>query len=1071
MKYLFLFLFLYPILTFSQIQEKLIGSVPIQNFAPKDYKGEPQVNCVAKDSRGVLYFGHNNGISIFDGTNWTTLTADDKAVQFIYISPNDRIIIGSEGQFGELINNEKGRFKFKVLSKEISAKNEMSTIFSINQIGDQFILSDNDYLYLFEDENKFEIIPAKGAVQEVYVINGELYVNIKQEGLFFLNKRNGLTPYEGNEILKNKKINQVLPYGKDSILIVDSEHLYVSPKRKISLRGITLPTDQMHTYSSSYALGNQDFLIGLSNAGAARLNNKFEILEIFDKENGLINNSIKSYCETQDGNIAVSTENGISIIQYHSAIRTFNSKENIHGPMEAVFGNGDKLIVVGKEGVFYLDRNEQATFKEINNLGQVGFGGGVIDSIPYVVLYDGVFMLANDSLTNVNNDIAWTVFQYDQNHYFVGGENEFVLYKKDINNSWKELLRTPLRSSVKTFFKDLNGVLWMGTYRGEGGLYRLEPEFNNNSNFDSGILTYFDQKDLGIDGDVCVFGNENQALFGSRTGVLFYNELTNTFEYSKDFEALKNKPVNLAAYDNRGNLWGFEIKNNEDRALVYIDTNSNSHREGFNIVNENLIYGIYASSYNDVWLAGAGGLFLFSHSEDNKFSPFHTFFKGISIGDSLVHLGNFKTNTGFSFEQLDPNQFIFPYSKTAINFTFGATNFTDVKNTVFSYYLEGFDQSWSEWTKDNNVKYTNLPEGKYILKVKSLNSSGVSGIPTEIKFEILAPWYRTWSFYAIVLVLGITIIYLLFRHRTATLRKRQVVLEQTIKDRTAEVIVQKQEAELQRDLAQKEHQIAEEQKHLVEEKNKEISDSINYAERIQFSMLANEELVQQYLKDYFIFFQPKDVVSGDFYWASELKNGKLALVNADSTGHGVPGAIMSMLNMNSLKEAVSGKELTQPHEILNYTRSIIKETLENDGSAEGGKDGMDCSLMVFDLEHNKIQFAAAGNPVWIVRNNELIEFKGDKMPVGKHDRDYESFTTQEFEVQKGDIIYTLTDGMPDQFGGPKGKKFMYKKLKNLLVEISTLPLATQHSTLRTEMGAWMGDEEQVDDVCIIGVRV
>jgi len=153
------------------------------------------------------------------------------------------------------------------------------------------------------------------------------------------------------------------------------------------------------------------------------------------------------------------------------------------------------------------------------------------------------------------------------------------------------------------------------------------------------------------------------------------------------------------------------------------------------------------------------------------------------------------------------------------------------------------------------------------------------------------------------------------------------------------------------------------------------------------------------------------------------------------------------------------------------TRKIIKETLQNDGSEEGGKDGMDCSLMEFDLDNNKVRFAAANNPVWIVRKGELIEFKGDKMPVGKHDRDSNSFTTQEFEVLKDDVIYTLTDGMPDQFGGPKGKKFMYKRLKNLMVEISTLPMNIQHDTLKKEMDEWMAEEEQVDDVCIIGVRV
>ncbi len=1071
MKFFLVCFYLIPIIAFSQIKEKFIGNVPVQNFAPKDYRGEPQVNCVTKDSRGVLYFGHNSGLSIFDGTDWAAVKVDDKSVQSIYISTNDRIFIGSEGQFGELVNNDKGLFEYVILSKEIEEKNEINTIFSINKIDNRVFFSDLNHLYILDENKNIEIITSEETVQETYVVGNTMYINLQKLGLYYLNKDNELTPYEGNESLIEKKINQVLPFGKDSILIVTSTHLYTSPKNKIDLNIEPFSLDNQFAYTTSHALGNQDFLIGLSSSGTARINSKFELLEIYNIENGLINNSLKSYCETLDGNIAVTTDNGISLIQYKSPIRTFNKNENIHGPMEAVFGQGDQVVVVGKEGVFYLDRAKQSSFTEVNNLNQVGFGGGYIDSLPFIVLYDGVFKLQNDSLYNVNYDIAWTVFQYDENHYLVGGENEFIIYHKNDNKDWAEIQRTPINSNAKTFFKDKNGSLWIGTYRGEGGLYYFEPEFNKNKNYNSGDLRYYNQDQIGADGDVYVFGKEGEPYFGTRKGILEFAKNEESFIPSVAYANLNGFEIPIATFDYNSNLWSLKVTNVSKRSLVYMDQNQVEHGEDFNLINENMIYGIYPENANDVWLAGPDGLFLYSFNNSNETPVFQTYFKGVSIGDSLVHSGNYKTNSGFSFTQLDPNQFVFPYAKTAVKFRFGATNYTDAKNTKFSYYLEGFDETWSAWTNDYNVQYTNIPEGKYTLKVKSINSSGVEGVPSEVKFEILPPWYRTWWFISIVVILVLAIFYLLFMLRTATLRKRQVELEQTIKERTAEVIEQKKEAETQRDLAQKEHQIAEEQKHLVEEKNQEISDSINYAERIQRAMLANEKIVQQYLKDYFIFFQPKDVVSGDFYWASILNNGNLALVNADSTGHGVPGAIMSMLNMNSLKESVSGKGLVIPHEILNNTRTIIKETLLNDGSAEGGKDGMDCSLMEFDLEHNKIRFAAANNPVWIVRNSELIEFKGDKMPVGKHDRDSETFTTQEFEVNKGDVIYTLTDGMPDQFGGPKGKKFMYKRLKNLLIEISTLPMNTQHDTLKKEMTEWMADEEQVDDVCIIGVRI
>lgn len=271
-------------------------------------------------------------------------------------------------------------------------------------------------------------------------------------------------------------------------------------------------------------------------------------------------------------------------------------------------------------------------------------------------------------------------------------------------------------------------------------------------------------------------------------------------------------------------------------------------------------------------------------------------------------------------------------------------------------------------------------------------------------------------------------------------------------------------------LLEKQNRIIAQQKNIVEEKNKEISDSINYAERIQRCFLASKDLMDNALKDYFILFQPKDIVSGDFYWASTLSNQCFILATADSTGHGVPGAIMSLLNTTALENAIESG-LTEPAEILSHTRKTIKERLKKDGSLDGGKDGMDCSLISFNSQRTEMKYAAANHLIWIVRNNQVIELKGDKMPVGKHDNDMMPFTQNEIELQNGDMIYTLTDGFPDQFGGINGKKFMYKKLKEILVEVSILPPLEQHVQLQKILKDWMKNTEQVDDITLIGIRV
>jgi len=280
------------------------------------------------------------------------------------------------------------------------------------------------------------------------------------------------------------------------------------------------------------------------------------------------------------------------------------------------------------------------------------------------------------------------------------------------------------------------------------------------------------------------------------------------------------------------------------------------------------------------------------------------------------------------------------------------------------------------------------------------------------------------------------------------LAESERILEQKVIERTEEVV---------------------RQRHIVEEKHKEITDSINYAERIQRSFLATKELLDENLKDHFVFFKPKDIVSGDFYFAEKLTNNNFLLATADSTGHGVPGAIMSLLNITSLEKAIENQD--QPSDILNTTRKIIIERLKNDGSTEGGKDGMDCSVICFDFKKKKIIISASNNPVWIVRGSETIEIKPDKMPVGKHDKQDVSFTQQTIDIKKGDVIYTLTDGFSDQFGGSLGKKFMSKKLRELLSKNAHLPMEEQRSILENTFISWVGDLEQIDDVTLIGVRV
>jgi PAS domain S-box-containing protein len=258
------------------------------------------------------------------------------------------------------------------------------------------------------------------------------------------------------------------------------------------------------------------------------------------------------------------------------------------------------------------------------------------------------------------------------------------------------------------------------------------------------------------------------------------------------------------------------------------------------------------------------------------------------------------------------------------------------------------------------------------------------------------------------------------------------------------------------------------QKEIIEEKNKEVMDSIHYARRIQRAMITSDIYFNKHLKEHFIFYQPKDIVSGDFYWAHE-SGSKFFLITADCTGHGVPGAFMSLINIASLNEVLVEKKITSPDLILNEVRLNIIKALNPEGTEEG-KDGMDCILCSFDFNSMTLEYAAANNSFYLIRNKELIICAADKMPVGKGEND-KSFTLNTIKLQPGDSLYLLTDGYADQFGGPKGKKYKYKQLEELLVSANDEPLAQQKILLEKSFNSWKGNLEQVDDVLMIGIKV
>ena len=296
--------------------------------------------------------------------------------------------------------------------------------------------------------------------------------------------------------------------------------------------------------------------------------------------------------------------------------------------------------------------------------------------------------------------------------------------------------------------------------------------------------------------------------------------------------------------------------------------------------------------------------------------------------------------------------------------------------------------------------------------------------------------------------LVLVIVFLIFIfNRLRITKKQKEVIEQ-----------QKLEVEQQKNIVEHAHS-------QLEEKNQEIMDSITYAKRIQNAILPPNKLVNKYLSNSFILYKPKDIVAGDFYWLEHIGD-KVLFAAADCTGHGVPGAMVSVVCHNALNRSVREYGLTDPGAILDKTREIVVQEFEK--SDEEVKDGMDIALCL--LEGNKLHYAGAHNPLWIIRKGEIIETKANKQPIGQFDNP-EPYTTHSFKLEKGDSIYIFSDGYVDQFGGEKGKKFKTKAFRDLLLSIQDNTMEEQKSIIDDVFEKWKENLEQLDDVCVIGIHV
>jgi serine phosphatase RsbU (regulator of sigma subunit) len=402
--------------------------------------------------------------------------------------------------------------------------------------------------------------------------------------------------------------------------------------------------------------------------------------------------------------------------------------------------------------------------------------------------------------------------------------------------------------------------------------------------------------------------------------------------------------------------------------------------------------------------------------------------------------------------------------------------FQHTDKVKFQWKLEGIDNNWTPPIQKNEAVYPNLPAGNYTFRVKSgIEEQNIWSNEAIYSFRISPPWWKTWWFIGACVFAVSLLVYSFVRIRLKAIKAQQVELERLVLEKTAEIRQQNTEILAQAETLQQANSQIMRQAELLTQKNKDITASINYAKRIQTAMLPNESDIRAVLPNSFILFKPKDIVSGDFYYFAEIKEegassnlqSKVILAAIDCTGHGVPGAFMSMIGNDLLNHIVLEKGMLRPNMILEELHKGVRKSLKQ--AENKVRDGMDLSLILIDKAQESIEFSGAMNPLYYVQNGVFHEIKGDKKPIGGFQDHDVAYRTHLISIAEPTTIYLCSDGYQDQFS-PEGKKFMVRKFKELLFAIQENGMEEQKNLLTEKINLWVGDTKQIDDILVIGVR-
>jgi serine phosphatase RsbU (regulator of sigma subunit) len=1048
------------------------GRTFIRNFPPEEFKAATQNWNVVQDKCGIMYFSNIEGMLEYDGVSWKLNKLP--GLHEILMGSNGQIYAALENDFGVFILDGSGIWQYHSLKSRIpGGDRDISTVWQIHSQGEKIIFRTNNEIFILEND-LIKVIKPETYFSISASVGDIVYFRQPDKGLYCL-RNDSLVLADSSEIFATERMSAAIPYGeKDLLIVTRTKGIYIySPtaEKKLQKPEKLNEIDRFLTENPGYygiVLPDGDFAVGTITNGIIIFDREGRIKKLINKNSGLLDNAVYGLFTDKKGQLWAALDNGISLIQYNLPFCFYNEQNGLNGNVLCLYYYQDHLYAGTSQYLFV--QNEQGNFEIVQ--GSTGQNFDLVESkgILLAAANPGIIRIKGNKAVMVpgTEDMSFLVFaaMTDHQDYLIVGSAEGLFLLKYYNSSWH------LDRKIKGFDMpvyvaavDKDGIIWASSFI---DFYKLRLSQDLDSITFSKIYTTTN----GLPGNSAYPSKllSGEVVFGTEKGIYKYLKDKDLFVPHPDFGMIQGNVFPFIQMNN-GDIWSEELRENRTYEKGIL-----KRRDGKYYLYKTPLYKLSDVSSADICIAPDSTIFIGTTSGLLRYDPhimpdsihhFKTLLRKVNSRDCLLFGGNISiTSESGNIKGPDLH-----YKLNDLVFNFAATSYEDAEKNLYSFHLSGQDTAWSEWVRDSKKEYTNLREGNYKFEVKSKNQYKEIGSTASYSFRMLPPWYRSWWAFTIYGLMSVFFIWLIVKLNVRRLEKQKAQLEKTVTERTAQL--------------KSTLDVVNFQKLEIETAHGQIKDSINYAKYIQSAILPNKDFLDMYLKDYFVLFRPKDIVSGDFYWATFIENLTI-IASVDCTGHGVPGAFMSMLGAALLNEIINKEYITHPGVILRRLRKEVIRSLHQRGETGELKDGMDLSLCAIDFANMKLQFAGANNPLYLIRKKDgkkidagnhvesgkhiLYDIKGDRMPISIHES-MKDFTTHEIELYNGDMLYLFSDGYADQFGGPEGKKLHYSAFRKILLEHAWESVEEQKLSLEKTFSEWKGDHNQVDDVMIIGIRV